>query len=160
MRLSKSMFKSIFGGVVGGQVIAAIAVFFAVVAVSGCGGSDGKPTKPRASASGKAIFDGKPIPAGHVAFHHKETGTVATCPISEGEYESVSGEGPLIGPNAVTVSALDKVDGQPLFGGGKPMDVKVEASGYTGDVTLTADDVKPATIPDVDEELEQATNSK
>jgi len=151
------MVKSIFSGVAGGRAIAAAAVLFAVFVVSGCGASDGKPSKPRASASGKAIFDGKPIPAGYVTFIHKESGTAATCPITEGEYESLSGEGPLIGDNSVTVSALDKVDGQPLFGGGKPMDAKVEASGYTGDITLAADDVKPATPIEVDEELQQAT---
>ena len=157
MRFSKSMVQSIFSGVVGRRVITATALYLAVFAVSGCGGSDGKPSKPRATASGKATFDGKPIPAGFVTFIHKESGTSASCPISEGEYESVSGEGPLIGDNAVTVSALDKVDGQPLFGGGKPMDVKVEASGYTGDVTLTAEDVKPVAAIEVDDELQQAT---
>lgn len=37
------------------------------------------------------------------------------------------------------------------------MDVKAEASGYTGDITLPADDVKPATKIEVDDELQQAT---
>ncbi len=138
------------------RMMSCVAMSFLLLTLAGCGGG-GSDGKPRASASGKAMFDGKPIPAGFVVFTHKDSGTVASCPISEGEYSSVSGEGPLIGANTVTISALDKVDGQPLFGGGKTIEVNVEASGYTGDVTVAADEVLPAATVDVDEELQQAT---
>jgi hypothetical protein len=139
------------------RMLATVAMSCMLVATAGCGGGGGADGKPRASASGKAMFDGKPIPAGFVVFTHNESGTMASCPISEGEYASVSGQGPLIGANTISVSALDKVDGQPLFGGGKTMEVNVETSGYTGDVTLAADDVMPAAAVDVDEEMQQAT---
>jgi len=131
--------------------VAAFAVCITLLAVSGCGGG-ADDAKERASASGKVSFDGKPVPAGNVVFMHTASGTMAMCPISEGEYSSVRNEGPLLGANTVTVSALDKADGQPLFGGGKSFEVDVAASGYTGDFALTAEDVMPAAPVNVDEE--------
>ena len=148
MRLSEAVVKLAFRGFCSGRVMAAFAVSLTLFAAGGCGGASD--AKERASASGKAVFDGKPIPAGHVVFTHKGSGTMAMCAISEGEYSSVSGEGPSLGTNTVTVSALDGPDGQPLFGGGKSFEVDVTSSGYTGDFALTAADVSaPATrIPD------------
>lgn len=156
MKLSKSQVKSVFGRFRSGRIAALIAVPLVALAVSGCGGGGGPEGKARASASGKVVFDGKPIPAGHVLFTHTDSGTMAICPISDGEYSSVSGEGPLVGANTVSVSALDKPDGQPLFGAGKAMQVTVEASGYTGDITLAADDVSAAPKVETDEEMQQA----
>lgn len=121
----------------------------------GCGGGEKpKPGRERVSASGKVTFDGAPVPAGFVVFNHKESGTPVNCPISEGEYESVSGEGPIVGANMVTVTALDKAEGgQALFGGMTPKEVAVEAGGYTGDFAFTKDEVTPAAKNEVDEEL-------
>ena len=156
MKSSHSSVRFTFGSVGAGRAMAAFAVTLTLLATTGCGGgaSDGK---ERASASGKAVFDGKPIPAGHVVFTHVASGTVSMCPISEGEYSSVSGEGPLLGPNTVTVTALDKPDGQPLFGGSKSSEVDVTSAGYKGDITLAAEDVTAAPVVETDEELQKAT---
>jgi len=140
MKSLASVVKLVFGS---GRIIAAFAVSITLLAAVGCGGG-ASDAKERGSASGKAVFDGKPIPAGYVVFTHKESGTMAMCPISEGEYSSVRGEGPLLGANTVTVSALDGPDGQPLFGAGKSIEVDVTSAGYTGDITLAAEDVTAA----------------
>jgi hypothetical protein len=152
MKLSASVVKLVFGS---RRVIAAFTVSMTLLAAVGCGGG-ASDAKDRASASGKAVFDGKPIPAGHVVFTHNESGTTANCPISEGEYSSVSGEGPLLGANTVTVSALDGPDGKPLFGGGKSFEADVASSGYAGDFTLAAEDVTEAAPILVDEEFPPA----
>ncbi|MFN8709872.1 MAG: hypothetical protein ACK50J_24635 [Planctomyces sp.] len=121
----------------------------------GCGGAEKpKPGRERVSASGKVTFDGAPVPAGFVVFNHNESGTPVSCPISDGAYESVSGEGPIVGANMVTVTALDKAEGgQALFGGMTAKEVTVEAGGYTGDFAFTKEEVTPAAKNEVDEEL-------
>jgi hypothetical protein len=117
-----------------------------VVAGCGGGGGDGKVAGgARADASGKVTYDGKPVPAGSVVFRHKESGTVVECPISDGEYENVSGLGPVIGDNSVGVTGLDKSgeDAKPLWTGPWAKEVKIEASGYKEDLTILATEVKP-----------------
>lgn len=140
-------------GSVGRRAVVCSAGLAMLALVAGCGGGGGaEGGRPRASASGKVSFDGKPVPAGFVVFTHTESGSTSECPITEGEYESESGKGPIVGDNTVAVTALDKVDGNPLFGGSKPTSVKVEAGGYTGDFNIAAADVSPAAERQMEDE--------
>lgn len=115
-----------------------------LISLSGCGSkAEGKADRQRVNASGKAEFDGKAIPAGMIMFTHLESGTVATCPISNGYFSNPRGEGPLIGKNAVTVVGKDKEDGKPLWGGVWSREVDVPSSKFEQDFKITADQVKP-----------------
>ena len=114
--------------------------------LAGCGGGavdDSKKT-PRVNATGKVEFDGKPIPAGTVAFMHQETGNVGTCTISDGTYTSDDGQGPNPGLNTVMITAKETADGSPLWA--KPwtkQQVQVGDADFTENFSIKATEVKP-----------------
>jgi hypothetical protein len=111
---------------------------------SGCGETGaGAVKRPRAAASGKVEFDGKPIPAGSVVFLHLDSGIYSTCPISNGSYKSVRGDGPIAGKNVVSVIGLEAADGKPLWGGAWSREVEVQGATFHEDFKVKPDDVKP-----------------
>ena len=117
------------------------ATFFAII---GCGGDTALPGRDRVSASGKVLFDGKPVPAGGVSFLHKASGNTGYCPITNGEYEEEDGQGPVVGENTMTVVGLEMVDGNPLWGGNYSKEVVIGKDGFKEDMTIMAADVQPA----------------
>ncbi|MBM4074336.1 MAG: hypothetical protein FJ267_01670 [Planctomycetes bacterium] len=144
------------------RFMAACLMLTVLVSLSGCGGDGGGKAagRKRSSASGKVMFDGKPIPAGTVSFAHSESGTVSVCPITNGSYSSKSGDGPIPGENTVNIAGLEAPDGKSLWSGPYSQKVTVEASGYKGDFTVLPADVKPPVDAVVDEELNSAKGGK
>jgi hypothetical protein len=116
-----------------------------VPVISGCSGSsaEGNVEQNRASASGKATFKGAPIPAGSVVFLHVDSGTYSNCPISDGSYESESGDGPVHGKNTVNIVGLEGENGKPLWSGVWSHEVTVEGDDFSQDFDVKAEEVKP-----------------
>jgi hypothetical protein len=116
---------------------------------SGCGQepAEGGKDHPRASASGKVTFDGQPIPSGSVTFMHAESGTYANCPIEDGEYESESGDGPIIGKNTVTVVGVDGPNGTQLWGGAWSQQVDITGDTFEQSFDVKKSETKPYVAP-------------
>lgn len=124
-----------------------------LLSLCGCGSSgEGATKRDRASASGKVEFDGKPIPAGAVVFTHIESGTVVSCPITNGSYANERDAAPVIGKSAVSVVGMDKVDGKNLWNGIWSKQVEVKAPKFAEDFSVQADQVKPFVDKGSDEE--------
>jgi hypothetical protein len=90
----------------------------------GCGGGSSSDV-PRTELSGKATFDGKPIPFGEVVFAPDTTkgnkGPGATAPITNGEYKTQPGKGPVAGPQKVKVSGYNESPSQQGPSGRQPL---------------------------------------
>lgn len=122
---------------------------FLLAALSGCSSDPGEGSQERArtSASGTAMFDGKPIPSGSVTFLHTESGTYANCPIHDGKYASVSGEGPVIGSNLTSVVGLQEPHGTPLWGGVWSQQVEITSDSFKQNFDIKPADTKPYVAP-------------
>ena len=122
-----------------------VLTLFSIASVSGCGGGEEIDRgTPRVNASGEVTFDGKPIPAGTVAFLNIATGNMAVCPISNGKFSSPRGFGPNPGENTVMIVGQDKVDGTFLWNGSWTTQVEIDDdSDYDGEFTIDAKDVQP-----------------
>lgn len=115
-----------------------------LLVLGGCGSSgEGSVERARASASGKAEFDGKPIPTGAVVFIHLESGTTVSCPISNGRYANERNAAPLVGDNSVSLIGLDQVDGKQLWNGTWSKPVKVQGSKFQEDFNVLTSELKP-----------------
>lgn len=121
----------------------------ALAALSGCGGDppEGGKELPRSSASGKVTFDGQPIPAGSVTFMHADSGTYANYPFEDGEYESTSGDGPVIGKNTVIVVGMDQPNGTPMWGGTWSREVEITGDAFEQDFDVKKSETKPYVAP-------------
>jgi len=113
-----------------------------LTALNGCGGGQGaKSGRPRVNASGKAIFDGKPIPFGDVLFTHIESGNTSSCTITNGSYQSPKGMGPVIGENNVAVYGFEKEDGKALWSGTWSKPITIGPKGFKEDFSIAATEV-------------------
>lgn len=120
----------------------------AISGLSGCGDAPaGSKERQRASASGKVTFDGQPIAAGGVGFQHSESGNSVSCLITNGTYESASGEGPFLGKNTVTVSGSDGPNGTPLWSGAWSREVEITGDTFAQDFDVKKSDTKPYKPP-------------
>ena len=96
---------------------AASGVLWAIALVVGCGG-DGT---GRLEVSGKATYQGQPVPLGSIAFEPDHArggaGPGAVIEIKEGRYRAPSGKGPTPGPHRVRIIGYDgkpgTIDGTP-----------------------------------------------
>lgn len=122
-------------------VVASAGSLFVAAILVGCGG-DAPPPVTRYEAAGKVTFEGQPVPSGTVTFVHKETKTLAACPIENGSYASKSGEGPAAGPSTINITGYDAPNGKPLWGGAWSTDVDVPKSKYEKDFTIAKTEVK------------------
>lgn len=89
-----------------------------ILGSSGCGGGGGP---QRHTVSGKVTHQGRPVPAGSVAFEPDTSrggsGPGAVAEIKDGRYRTARGKGPAAGPHRVRVTGYDGVpqtiDGTP-----------------------------------------------
>ena len=81
-----------------------------VFSLTGCGGPSGP---PQYEISGKATFNGKPIPAGKIMFvpdrSKENTGPRGVARIENGQYKTLPGKGAAGGPQVVTIQGYDGV---------------------------------------------------
>lgn len=126
----------------------------AIIGVAGCGGEGQLPAKNRVKASGKATFDGKPIPAGGIQFSHTASGDMGMCEIEDGLYNVIDNQGPVVGENTMTLVGLDAVDGKPLWGGSYSKVVVIGEDGFTEDLAVSASEVQPANKDYIDVDAE------
>jgi hypothetical protein len=95
--------------------------------LTGCGESD---RIPRYDLSGDITYDGKPVPGGYISFRPDgkkgNRGPGASAVITDGRYETGSGEGTVGGPHIAVIHGTDGVPyntedgyhipvGRPLF---------------------------------------------
>lgn len=81
-----------------------------LLSAGGCGGPKGP---ERYDLSGSVTYNGKPVPAGHLTFAPDKakgnSGPGASANIANGRYQTMPGQGPVCGPQVVTISGFDGV---------------------------------------------------
>lgn len=103
-----------------------------LVALFGCGGSDGP---ERYQLTGAVTYQGKPVPVGEVIFQ-PESGPGAVAQIQDGRYETVEEMGVVGGPHTVRIMAFDGIaagdnsSGTPLFS--QPYEIAVDLPKESG----------------------------
>lgn len=108
--------------------------------LSGCGGATEKGPE-RFRLSGKVTFNGQPVPTGTIYFQ-PESGPAGTAKITDGAYDTKSGQGTVGGPHKVMIEGFDGKGvnpgepGQPIF---KPHTIEMNLP--------KSDDVKDFDVP-------------
>lgn len=90
------------------RITGVAAALLAFSTLLGCGGSDGP---RRYTVEGTVTFDGKPVPAGDIAFEPDTSkgnqGPAGYADIKNGRYVTSSGKGAVGGPHIVRINGSD-----------------------------------------------------
>lgn len=125
---------------------AAVFLMCATALVLGCGGNDSEPKRYR--VSGKATYDGQPIPFGEVLITpdgaKKNSGPQALAPIRNGQYDTsaAGGKGYGGGSAIVRVAGFDKEGGKVICE--REFPVELPASDATKDLDVPKGKAKGA----------------
>jgi hypothetical protein len=97
------------------RLFGSAAIVFAALMTSGCGSNSDLP--PTAVASGKVMYQGKPLNIGTVTFHPEGTGNPGVGLLQEDGSFTIStytpGDGAVLGKHSVTIDVPPPLDGTP-----------------------------------------------